>query len=322
MADPMSDLNKTQIAAPPSIDPNRTVMGAAPTINATQTIKPVQCPICKTFNPAGMMFCIECGLIFDRALPDDAFGAPAVKLPCLVESSGREHPIRPGVNLVGREGDVVLPDGKVSRKHAQIMSEDGGMLLEDLGSTNGTLLNGDKVAPGEKRAVKAGDTLSFGGVELRLNFPGHAGATQMLGGNKTAAMAAAPSGGPNASSKDVPIDSDALGAPRSAGEETVSEQKFVPAAFLVWDGNELPLKAGANSFGRKAENDVAIADPYVSGKHGQIDIEEDAVYFTDLGSTNGTFINGARLSSNMRTKIVEGDEFTIGSLSITFRRPS
>ena len=95
------------MAPAPSVDPNRTVMGTAPSLNATQTIKPVQCPICKTFNPAGMMFCIECGLIFDRALPDDAFGAPVVRLPVLVEaSSGREHPVRRGVNIVGREGDV------------------------------------------------------------------------------------------------------------------------------------------------------------------------------------------------------------------------
>ncbi len=310
----MSDPNRTQMAAPPTIDPNRTVMGTAPTINATVTIKPVQCPICKTFNPAGMMFCVECGLIFDRSLPDDAFGAPAVKLPCLVETSGREHPIRPGANIVGREGDVTLPDSKVSRKHAQILSEDSGMFLEDLGSTNGTLLNGDKVSPGERRTLNGGDLVSFGGVELRLSYPGQAGATQMLGGNKTAAMPAAPM-----AASSTQVGNDEPGAPGLAGETSEATSAFEPVAFLIYDGNELPLKAGANSFGRKSENDVSIADPYVSGKHGQIEVEEDGIYFTDLGSTNGTFVNGARLTPNMRTKIGEGDEFTIGSLSISFR---
>src|SRR5215207_5215330 len=97
-----SDPNRTQLGAPPMLDPNKTMMGTAPTLNATITIKPTQCPICKTFNPAGVMFCIDCGLIFDRALPGDAFGAPAVQLPVLVDGSGREHPIRPGSSMVGR----------------------------------------------------------------------------------------------------------------------------------------------------------------------------------------------------------------------------
>src|SRR5437868_6193470 len=97
-----SDPNRTMMGAAPSLDPNKTMMGAAPTLNATQIIKPVQCPICKAFNPAGVMFCVECGLIFDRALPDDAFGAPAIQLPQLVEQSGREHPIRPGLTAIGR----------------------------------------------------------------------------------------------------------------------------------------------------------------------------------------------------------------------------
>lgn len=294
----MTDLNRTQIGAPPTVDPNRTVMGTAPTLNATQTIKPVQCPICKTFNPAGMMFCIECGLIFDRALPDDAFGAPVVRLPVLVEvGSGREHTIRPGTNVVGREGDVMIPDAKVSRRHAQVTSEDGGIFLEDLGSTNGTLLNGNRVDAGARLPVQAGDTVSFGGIEMKLSLPGAAGATQMLGGNKTAALAAPPT------------------APKEGTPD------FEPAAYLVVGGQEYPLKFGINSFGRKAENDVAIADPYLSGRHGQIEVDETGIFFTDLGSTNGTFLSGAKLAPNMKTKIGEDDELTIGSLTLIFKRP-
>jgi pSer/pThr/pTyr-binding forkhead associated (FHA) protein len=295
----MSDPNRTQMAPAPSTDPDKTVMGSAPSLNATQTIKPVQCPICKTFNPAGMMFCIECGLIFDRALPDDAFGAPVVRLPVLVDAqSGREHPLRPGLNIVGREGDVMLPDPKVSRRHAQILSEDGGLTVEDLGSTNGTLVNGNRLDSGAKQTLNPGDTVSFGGIELRLSLPGAAGATQMLGGNKTAAMAAAPT---------------------AQTAEAVDEPAFEPAAFLEVAGTSYPLKSGPNSFGRKAENDVCIADPYISGQHGQIDVEADGIYFTDLGSTNGTFVNGARLGNSMKTKIGPDDEVLIGSLELDFR---
>src|SRR5687767_3849861 len=109
-----TDPNRTQMGTAPTLDPNRTMMGTAPSLNATQTIKPVQCPVCKSFNPAGVMFCVDCGLIFDRSLPDDAFGAPTVQLPMLVEETGREHPLRPGTTVIGREGDISLPDAKVS----------------------------------------------------------------------------------------------------------------------------------------------------------------------------------------------------------------
>ena len=286
----MSDPNKTQLGAPPTADPNRTVMGSAPTINATITIKPVQCPVCKTFNPAGMMFCIECGLIFDRALPDDAFGAPAVQLPMLVDQSGREHPIRPGINIVGREGDVQIADGRASRKHAQIISGDQ-FELEDLGSTNGTLVNGEKLEPGSKSTLKGGETLSFGGVEMRFSLPGGAkgGATQAFPSNKTAAISAPPSLEP-------------------------------PAGHMVGSDAEYPLKSGTNTFGRKAGNDIQIADPYVSGSHGVIELAEDGVYLTDTGSSNGTLLNDSKLAPNMRTRITDEDVIKLGSLEFRVRQ--
>lgn len=280
-----ADPNRTQLGAPPTMDPNKTMLGVAPTLNATVTIKPVQCPVCKTFNPAGMMFCVDCGLIFDRALPDDAFGAPAVQLPKLVEQSGREHTIRPGVNVVGREGDIMLVDGKISRRHAQITSDNGVLTVEDLGSTNGTKVDGNKVNPGDKVTLNGGEKVSFGGIELQLSLPGAKGGntTQVFASNKTAAISAAP-------------------------------KVEVPPAKLVGEGKEFPLKKGMNTFGRKAENDVQIADPYVSGKHGIIEIATDGLFVTDTGSTNGTMLNDAKLSPNMRTAITTEDVIRLGSM--------
>ncbi len=280
-----ADPNRTQLGTTPTLDPNKTMLGTAPTLNATITIKPVQCPICKTFNPAGMMFCVDCGLIFDRALPDDAFGAPAVQLPQLVEQSGREHPIRPGVNTVGREGDIMLVDGKISRRHAQITSDNGSLILEDLGSTNGTKVDGAKVEPGDKVTLNGGETVSFGGIELKLAMPGTKGGntTQIVSSNKTAAIAAAP-------------------------------RVEVPPAKLIGEGKEFPLKKGSNTFGRKADNDIQIADPYVSGKHGIVEISDDGLFVTDIGSTNGTMLNDAKLSPNMRTAITTEDVIRLGSM--------
>lgn len=285
-----ADPNRTQLGAPPMLDPNKTMMGTAPTLNATVTIKPVQCTICKTFNPAGVMFCIDCGLIFDRALPGDAFGAPAVQLPMIVEQSGREQPIRPGVNVIGREGDVMLIDGKVSRRHGQITSDNGQLLLEDLGSTNGTKLNGAGLGPGEKKAVAGGDTISFGGYEVRVSLPGATGAnaTAVISSNKTAAIATPP-------------------------------KVEVAPATLYGEGKEYALRTGLNSFGRKADNDVSITDPYISGKHGVIEVAADGLFFTDIGSTNGTMLNDAKLAPNMRTAITEADVIRLGSMEFRVR---
>lgn len=282
----LNDPNRTQLGSAPSADPNRTLMGTAPSLNVTQTIKPVQCPVCKSFNPAGVMFCVDCGLIFEMALDGDAFGAPSVQLPVLVESSGREHPLRPGETFVGREGDIQLLDTRVSRRHAKIVSTDGSLTLEDVGSTNGTSLNGERLGLGEARSLQNGDTLSFGGVELKLSTPGAANATLLPQSNKTAALTIAP---------------------------TLDDSP----AKLVGNGTSYPLKPGANSFGRKAENDVCIADAYVSGRHGQIDVADDGVYVTDTGSTNGTMLNEAKLAPNMRTKLQPGDVIRLGSMEFT-----
>ena len=290
----MSDANKTQMLSSdpnrtmlgsPTMDPNKTIMGTAPTLNATITIKPTQCPVCKTFNPAGVMFCIDCGLIFDRALPGDAFGAPAIQLPMLVESSGREHPLRPGETTIGREGDIQLADGRASRRHAQINSDNGVLTVEDLGSTNGTKVNGTALTAGEKKTLAGGDTVSFGGIELKLALPGAKGGntTQVFSSNKTAAISAPP-------------------------------QKEVAPAMLVGEGREIPLKVGMNVFGRKSENDVQINDPYVSGKHGVIEVTDQGIFLTDTGSTNGTMLNDAKLSPNMRTTMTPEDVIRLGSM--------
>ena len=63
--------------------------------------------------------------------------------------------------------DVVLSDPSVSRVHARIYkSEEGGIEIRDLGSTNGTWINGVRIGPNEKCAVSRGDEVRFGNVEF------------------------------------------------------------------------------------------------------------------------------------------------------------
>jgi pSer/pThr/pTyr-binding forkhead associated (FHA) protein len=62
---------------------------------------------------------------------------------------------------IGREGcEIVLPDPEVSRRHAILRDADAGLLIEDLGSLNGTFVNGERIAA--PVALKPGDTVQLG----------------------------------------------------------------------------------------------------------------------------------------------------------------
>jgi hypothetical protein len=68
---------------------------------------------------------------------------------------------------VGRsqENDIVINDPNVSRRHARISRSDNGFVVEDLGSTNGTLLDG---APIDREMIEGGDELTFGQTNARF----------------------------------------------------------------------------------------------------------------------------------------------------------
>lgn len=72
---------------------------------------------------------------------------------------------------VGRASDneLTLNDASVSKIHgALLMTSEGTLLVADTGSTNGTYLNGRRIAYGESRLIEDGDVVGFGDVEVRL----------------------------------------------------------------------------------------------------------------------------------------------------------
>ena len=91
------------------------------------------------------------------------------------------YPLRPRKDepghlvTIGRDGrhDVVIPDPSVSRSHAFAKhTEDGTCLIQDMGSTNGTTVNGTSVAArgaGEPMPVKPGDTIRCGQVKFTFS---------------------------------------------------------------------------------------------------------------------------------------------------------
>jgi hypothetical protein len=70
--------------------------------------------------------------------------------------------------LIGRHHacDVVLPSPRVSRRHARLVFRDGSWVIQDLESTNGTVVNGAVVV---RSALRPGDHLVLGGERLRVD---------------------------------------------------------------------------------------------------------------------------------------------------------
>jgi hypothetical protein len=86
--------------------------------------------------------------------------------------------------------------------------------------------------------------------------------------------------------------------------------------WLVSDGRRLPLQPGENVLGRN-EDGIQIDSPSVSRRHACIAISEAGAVLDDLGSKNGTFVGGDRVSTTVQLK--DGDEIRIGSVVFRFR---
>jgi hypothetical protein len=96
---------------------------------------------------------------------------PTDHVPSLTDPTGREHLLSDEITTIGRalENDIVITSKRVSRGHARVRREGWRAILEDMGSTNGTFLNDERVlAPVE---LHDGDRVSIGDVTLIFHDP-------------------------------------------------------------------------------------------------------------------------------------------------------
>jgi pSer/pThr/pTyr-binding forkhead associated (FHA) protein len=78
----------------------------------------------------------------------------------------------------------------------------------------------------------------------------------------------------------------------------------------------IPLESTLLTLGRGLANDIILEDTRVSRHHAQLRYKNRRFWVTDLNSTNGTFINGERISE---ADLRNGDVLSLGGLELTFR---
>jgi pSer/pThr/pTyr-binding forkhead associated (FHA) protein/subtilisin family serine protease len=172
--------------------------------------------------------------------------------------------LAPGKLAIGRGAgnDVVLDSILVSRAHAHLECGLDHCTVQDLGSANGTFVNGRRVT---RASLQAGDRLRFGDVELAYQAAG-----------------------------------------------------VLPAsAWLELGGRRHALPPAGLTLGRSHDSDLVVADDRASRHHARVDLREGVWVLTDVGSANGTFVNGERIQARA---LRPGDEIRIGDTHVTFRQ--
>jgi pSer/pThr/pTyr-binding forkhead associated (FHA) protein len=293
----VQDSDVTRVMDAPNGEVERTMVAGAVIGETTQMAATVVCPVCGTGNTSLETYCSECGFLMSSQPGSAAepMSTPSSAFELIEDRTGRKFPLREGVNTVGRENcDVLLMDPTVSRRHAQITVTGGAAQVLDSGSTNGTLVDGAPLPAGTNRSIVPGTVIRFGSASFTLAGPAAA---------EVSATARA-------------------AEPAAAGETPAEEAGEPPVALLRAEKPglpDIPIASGVTTVGRRAGNTHVIAgDPYVSGRHAEIHAEPGQVTITDVGSTNGTMVNGTRITPNEPMRLLDGDEVAIGQGKYVF----
>lgn len=168
---------------------------------------------------------------------------------------------------IGRDADndIVIDSDWTSRHHARVHCDGGRWLVTDLGSRNGTGVNGERVRR-SSRVLHDGDAIVIAGETLRFL---------------------------------TDLNATHLGQDSAEGTET----------------GIVRLGTGAVSVGRHPSNRIVLDDPNISRFHAEIASGPSGVEVRDLGSRNGTRVNGQLV---VRAVLELGDEIGIGPFRLTF----
>jgi DNA-binding winged helix-turn-helix (wHTH) protein len=96
-----------------------------------------------------------------------------------------------------------------------------------------------------------------------------------------------------------------------------TEIDFLGSHWVVWKGGQVRLVKGDNVLGRGRRVAVWLDSPTVSRRHARIVLTGPGATLEDLGSRNGTFLRGERVTSSVL--LTDGDEIRIGSFLLEYR---
>ncbi len=168
-------------------------------------------------------------------------------------------PLDKATVTLGRDDgtDIQLNDEFSSRRHAQIEFKNGQTVIRDLGSSNGTFVNGKQLKVGTDLALVPGDKIKIGEVEFTFGIK--------------------------------------------------------PEYHFAVNGRPIDLRPGDTLIGRNPENDLVLTDEGISRRHAKISNTANGPVITDLGSTNGTYVNGQKIKANDPVLLKPGDTVRFGA---------
>ncbi len=198
-------------------------------------------------------------------------------------------------------------DPELSRRHARVSEVAGRLVIEDLGSTNGTFVNSHRID--EPTALKAGDSIGVGTTKLTVEGLPAPGVTAVRGsrpgvtavrGSRPDTTAARPISGP-------------VQPPAAAA---VVELRVVAGRSA---GSTISLGEEPVVIGRGETGETLSGDPELSRRHAKVSVVDGRVVVEDLGSANGTFVNGRRIPAP--TVVEPGAAIWVGTTTLMIAEP-
>ncbi|MBM0105335.1 FHA domain-containing protein [Steroidobacter sp. S1-65] len=262
--------------------------------------------------------------------------------------NSREIALKPET-VLGRQAecDVLLTEGHASRRHAKVLLAEGSYWLEDLGSSNGTFLNGKRIT-GRVR-IASGDRLRFDVEEFDFRIHSQAPVARTLptvAREEATAYRAPESAAVVAESSGVFKRPGAWADPDALGDGGVNKTQFIDPAQMkqmasaspilanpsAVDGPHLQVVSGSRAglnirlavgdsgnaewtIGSQADREVQFMDSGVSALHAKIVNEGERWKVLDQMSANGTFVNGKRANVSY---LASGDRVRFGPVECVF----
>ena len=178
------------------------------------------------------------------------------------------------------------------------MDPEGYILID--ASVNGTYVNGERM--GKARRLSRADVIRIGNDEFR--FYADSPPASAKSAPKMQAVEIPPSRPPAGASQRLSETMHGIPVAELQRQNTPPSPSAAPLASLLFrsgdmKGRRLPIKVPVVNIGRGDYNDVVISDPSVSTMHAKLQRREAIWILTDLGSTNGTFVEGEPLKGEL-----------------------